>query len=117
MVAQMVKNPPAMQESKVQVGKIPWRKEWLPPPVFLPGKSHEQRSLAGYSPGGGKESDMTKRLNTLPPKGKQSKSLQMVPEFFILWQLLPPRAPFASHKCLMSLYYVQSIFWVLRIQQ
>ena len=32
------------------VRKIPWRREWLPTPVFLPGESHEQRSLAGYSP-------------------------------------------------------------------
>ena len=31
------------------VGKIPWRREWLPTPVFLPGESHGQRSLAGYS--------------------------------------------------------------------
>ena len=30
------------------VGKIPWRREWLPTPVFLPGKSHGQRNLAGY---------------------------------------------------------------------
>ena len=34
------------------VGKIPWRREWQPTPVFLPGKSHEQRSLANYSPWG-----------------------------------------------------------------
>ena len=33
-----------------QVGKTPWRREWQPTPVFLPGKSHGQRSLAGYSP-------------------------------------------------------------------
>ena len=33
-------------------GKIPWRKEWLPTPVFLPGECHEQRRLAGYSPWG-----------------------------------------------------------------
>jgi len=32
------------------VGKIPWRREWLPTPVFLPGESHRQRSLMGYSP-------------------------------------------------------------------
>ena len=31
------------------VGKFPWRRKWLPTPVFLPGKSHGQRSLAGYS--------------------------------------------------------------------
>ena len=38
--------------------KIPWRREWQPTPVFLPGKSHGQRSLAGYSTWGCKESDM-----------------------------------------------------------
>ena len=42
------------------VGKIPWRRAWQPTPVFLPGESHGQRSLVGYSPWGGKESDMTK---------------------------------------------------------
>ena len=37
------------------VGEIPWRKEWLPTPVFWLGKSHGQRSLVGYSPWDGKE--------------------------------------------------------------
>ena len=41
------------------VRKIPWRRSWQPTPVFLPGASHGQRSLAGYSPWGRKESDMT----------------------------------------------------------
>ena len=41
------------------VGKIPWRRAWQPTPVFLPGESLGQRSLAGYSPWGCKESDMT----------------------------------------------------------
>ena len=36
------------------VGKIPWSKKWQPTPIFLPGKSHGQRSLVGYSPGGTK---------------------------------------------------------------
>ena len=40
------------------VGKIPWRREWLPTPVFFSGGSHGQRNLEGYSPWGGKESDM-----------------------------------------------------------
>ena len=31
------------------VGKIPWKTEWQPSPVFLPGKCHGQRNLAGYS--------------------------------------------------------------------
>ena len=38
------------------VGKIPWRREWLPTPVFLAGEFHGQRSLAGYSSWGHKES-------------------------------------------------------------
>ena len=41
------------------IGKILWRKAWQPTPVFLPEESHGQRSLAGYSPWGCKESDMT----------------------------------------------------------
>ena len=31
-------------------GKIPWRRAWQPTPVFLPGESHGQRNLEGYSP-------------------------------------------------------------------
>ena len=42
------------------VGKIPWRREWLTIPIFLPGESHGQRSLVGYHPPHHKESDMTK---------------------------------------------------------
>ena len=62
MVAQTVKNLPEMQETQVRsLGQeILWRKKWQPTPVFLPGESHGQRSLAGYSPWGHKESDMTK---------------------------------------------------------
>ena len=45
------------------VGKIPWKRAWLPTPVFLPGKYHGQRSLAGYSPWDHKELDMTERLS------------------------------------------------------
>ena len=40
-------------------GKIPWSGKWQPTPVFLPGESHEQRSLVGYNPWGHRESDMT----------------------------------------------------------
>ena len=41
------------------VGKIPWRRAWQPIPIFLPGESHGQSSLAGYS-----ESDTMERLTT-----------------------------------------------------
>ena len=56
LVVQLLKNPPAMQET--WVGKIPWRRERLPTPVFWPG---EFQGL--YSPWGRKESDKTERLS------------------------------------------------------
>jgi len=40
-------------------GKIPWRRAWQPTPVFLPGESHGQRNLMGYTPWGHRESDTT----------------------------------------------------------
>ena len=57
----IVKNLPTMQETRVQsLGQEdPWRRKWQPTPVFLPGKSHGQRSLVGYSLWHHKESDMT----------------------------------------------------------
>ena len=73
LVAQMVK------ESALQcrrpgfhpwVKKIPWRKEWLPTPVFLPGESLVQRSLVGYIPWGHKELDMTEQLTYPHTHGK-----------------------------------------------
>ena len=42
-----------------RVRKTPWRRAWQPPPVFLPGESHGQRSLVDYGLWGHKESDMT----------------------------------------------------------
>ena len=43
------------------VMKIPWRRQWQPTPVFLPGEFHRQRSLAGHSPWGCKELNETKQ--------------------------------------------------------
>ena len=56
-VAPVVKNPPVSAGFHSWVKKIPWRKAWQPTPVFLPDKSHEQRSLEGYSPWDHKELD------------------------------------------------------------
>ena len=60
----MLKNLPAMHETRFHpwVRKIPWRREWQPTPVFLPGEFPIQRSLAGYSPWYHKELNMTERL-------------------------------------------------------
>ena len=65
----VVKNPNANEghmrlRFDPSVTKIPWRRKWQPTPKFLPGESHRQRSLAGYSPWGCRESDMTKQLST-----------------------------------------------------
>ena len=62
----MVKKPPAKCRRcrfDPWVGKISWKRKWQPTSVFFPGKSHGQRSLAGYSPWGRKELDMTQQLN------------------------------------------------------
>ena len=61
------KNLPANAGNKILgfnpwVGKIPWRMKGQPTPVFLPGESHGQRGLEGYSPWDGKELDMAERL-------------------------------------------------------
>ena len=59
LVAQTVKNLPAVKRYGFDcwVRKCPWRREWQPTPVFLPGEFHGQRSLVGYSPWGRKELD------------------------------------------------------------
>ena len=44
------------------IRRTPWRRAWQPTPVFLPGEAHGQRSLAGYSPRGRRESDTAERL-------------------------------------------------------
>ena len=56
----MVKSPPAMRETRFDpwVRKI-WTRKWPPTPVSVPGESHGQRSLVGYSSRDCKESDTT----------------------------------------------------------
>ena len=72
LVAQMVKNLPAMQETRVRsLGwKDPGRREWQPTPGFLPGQFHGQRNLAGYSPWGLEKSEMTEQ-----PSKQESSSM------------------------------------------
>ena len=89
LVAQLVKNP--LQCGRLGfdpwVGKIPWRREGLPAPVFWPGEFHGL-----YSPWGCKESDMTERVH------------------FILWQMLDyifcfrPKGDRLAEKSLYSPY-------------
>ena len=66
-MAQTVKNPPAMQETRVR--SLGWEdlleKKMTTHSSILTGKSHEQRSLADYSPWGHKESDPTEAIEHL----------------------------------------------------
>ena len=61
LVAQMVNNLPPVPDPGFDLWarKNPWKRKWKPTPLFLPGKSHGQRSLVGYSPWGLKVSDTT----------------------------------------------------------
>ena len=64
----LVKNLPANARDsrpgfEPWVRKISWRRKWQSAAVFLPGKFHGQRSLAGYSPWGHKEWDRTKHIH------------------------------------------------------
>ena len=56
------------------LGRFHWRRKWRPTPVFLPGKSHGQRSLVAYSPWSCKELDMTQGLtHTHTGHGKRNR--------------------------------------------
>ena len=74
------------------VGKIPWRRKWQPTPVFLPGESHGERRLVGYSPWGRKESNRTEWLsNWLFKKKKKISKTSNLQSLFIVsqeWNLL-----------------------------
>ena len=69
-LSHLVKNPPANAGDARDAGSIagsgksPGVEKWHPNPVFLPGKSHRQRSLVGYSPWDHKKLDTTERLST-----------------------------------------------------
>ena len=60
--------------------RIPWRRKWQPTPIFLPGKSHAQRSLVGFSPWGHQDSDMTElRYNNKQTINKNSMKCLCAP--------------------------------------
>ena len=65
------------------VRKIPWRRAWQPTPVLLPGESDVQRSLAGYSPQGGKELDMTEATQPAHYPRAAAAAVIEVPEWTV----------------------------------
>ena len=119
LVAQMVKNLPTMW---VDPGSIPWRREWQPAPVFLPGKLHGQRSLGGYSPWGHKESDTTERLTLFMssqsfffffnlPKLSRSPGMNTLASFqgFVIFWAIEPYDQARTHLCLTCSSYLVKI--------
>ena len=81
------------------VRKIPWRREWLSAPVFLAGKFHGQRSLAGFSPRGRKELDTTEHSRHTSCDYKQLCSFSIVAHFKII------KSSYGSIGCKYSCSY------------
>ena len=83
------------------VGKIPWSRKRQSTLALLPRKSHGQRSLAGYSPWGHKESDTTESLNN------SSNRALLSPAPSLGWRAAPPPA----HSAPWLLRSVSNISW------
>ena len=109
-----------------RVRKIPWRRKWQPTPVFLPGESHGQRNLVGYSLWGSKEPDTTKRLIRWGnwPQTKAVDLLQRAPSPSCLLPLQTSNSPRQPSSWLQELFTfisqylkkeVISITWDFRI--
>ena len=105
LVAQMVKNTPAMWETCVcsWVGKIPWRRACNPLQYFCLENPHEQRSLAGYSSWYHEESEMTEWLSTKHrgkanlKQGDYVKDCNCTFRFLALYLALLPKYHLASY--------------------
>ena len=104
------------------VRTIPWRRAWQPTLVFLPGKSHRQRSLASYSPQSHKESDMAEQLSMHPwPRGRPcllSLSIYFQSYYYCTDQQLPGRMldnerniKQYQHACSSSRFKALKVIW------
>ena len=83
--------------------RISWRRKWQPTPVFLPGKSHGQRSLAGYSPRGRRESDTIERMRI--------HALSSVQSLDCVWLFATPWT--AAHQASLPITNSQThVHWV-----
>ena len=82
LVAQMVKICLQCRRpgSDPWIGKISWGWEWLPTPVFWPQQFHGQRSLAGYTPWGCKESNPAEQLSFSVFTSQEALVVKNLPE-------------------------------------
>ena len=81
------------------VRMIPWSGKWQLTPVFLPEESHGQRSLAGCSPWGHKESNVTEYAHSNNSNWK-SQDFKLPSMLFLL-----PKIPFPFYFCYTSVYF------------
>ena len=115
----VVKNLQPMQESFCQCRRlkrlgfnswlrwIPWRREWQPTQVLLPGKFHGWRSKVGYSPWGWKESDTTEQLHSLTHSERQRYQRSNCQ--YSLDREVSKEVP---EKCLLLLYWLFQSLWL-----
>ena len=102
LLAQMVKNLPAMKETlkfDPRVRTIPWRREWQPMPVFLPGEFHGQSSLVSYSSWSCKK--LTRANNTHTHTHTHTSYFKVAISWVSLWYKKHAISPFQKYFCLM----------------
>ena len=102
LVAETVKRLPTMRETRFNscIRKMPWRRKWHPTPVLLPGKSHGQRILVGYSHGVAKSRTRLSDFTLLHRKNKKECSYMIKNHVYC-------KDPYAGVKrlALHSLFY------------
>ena len=122
LMAQMVTNLPAMQETKLHpwTEKILWRKKWLLTQVFLLREPQEERNLVGYSPWGHNESDMNWATNTHTHTSQKYNIIVLacIDLVFIRWMKRQHNSIIISVWSVQSLSRVQSFatLWTIARQ-
>ena len=109
----MVKNLPCQYRRHKKhgfdpwVGKSPWRRTWQPTPIFLPGESHGQRSLVGYSPSVAKNSIWLKWVS-------MHTGTAFVINIWVIRALveeISEKVPPLSATLPPRLYHIEGLFW------
>ena len=99
------------------IGKILWRREWHPTPVLLPGESHGQRTLAGYSPWGFKESHTTERLAllllNLPKWSFETEGEEDVPQSLSRVRLYKPMDRSLAGSSAHGIFPARILEWIV----
>ena len=92
----------------------PWRREWQPIPIFLPGESHGERSLVGYSPWGHKESDKAEVTQHTHIMGKDMATHSSILAWRIPWREEPGRLQSMGLQRVGHNWMTNTLFHVLK---